>query len=37
LDSRAKDKKRAAMLKKASPDSKYQYCDSNGVCFVTVD
>ncbi len=37
LDSRAKDRKRAEMLKKAAPDSKYQYCDSNGVCFVTLD
>lgn len=37
LDSRAKDRKRAAMLKNAAPGSKYQYCDSNGVCFVTLD
>ena len=37
LDTRRKDIKRAEMLKKAAPDSKYQYSDSNGVCFVTLD
>jgi catechol 2,3-dioxygenase-like lactoylglutathione lyase family enzyme len=37
LDSREKDRRRAAMLKKAAPHSKYQYCDINGVCFVTAD
>ncbi len=37
LDMRKKDIKRAEMLKKAAPDSKYQYSDSNGVCFVTLD
>jgi hypothetical protein len=25
------------MLQRAAPDSKYQYCDNNGVCFVTAD
>jgi len=37
LDTRKKDIRRAEMLKKAAPDSKYQYSDSNGVCFVTID
>lgn len=37
LDTRKKDIRRAKMLKKAAPDSKYQYSDSNGVCFVTID
>jgi len=37
LDTRKKDLRRAEMLKKAAPDSKYQYSDSNGVCFVTID
>tara|TARA_Y100001936_G_scaffold169092_1_gene165291 strand:- start:7949 stop:8782 length:834 start_codon:yes stop_codon:yes gene_type:complete len=37
LDTREKDIRRAEMLKKAAPDSKYQYSDSNGVCFVTID
>jgi len=37
LDTRKKDLRRAEMLKKAAPTSKYQYSDSNGVCFVTID
>jgi catechol 2,3-dioxygenase-like lactoylglutathione lyase family enzyme len=37
LDTRKKDLRRAEMLKKAAPNSKYQYSDSNGVCFVTID
>lgn len=37
LDGREKDRKRVAQLRRAAPDSKYQYCDSNGVCFVTSD
>ena len=37
LDSRDEDRRRADMLKKAAPDSKYQYCDLNGTCFVTMD
>jgi len=37
LDSREEDRRRADMLQKASPDSKYQYCDLNGVCFVTTE
>ncbi|MBT5047334.1 MAG: hypothetical protein HOM58_02440 [Rhodospirillaceae bacterium] len=37
LDSRPEDRKKAALLKKAAPDSKYQYCDMNGTCFVTLD
>ena len=37
LEDREVDRRRAAMLRKAAPDSKYQYCDSNGVCFVTLD
>lgn len=37
LDKRKKDLRRAEMLKKAAPTSKYQYSDSNGVCFVTID
>jgi predicted enzyme related to lactoylglutathione lyase len=37
LDTRKKDLRRAEMLKKAAPASKYQYSDSNGVCFVTID
>ena len=37
LDGREKDRSRAAMLRRAAPDSKYQYSDSNGVCFVVAD
>lgn len=37
LDKRDEDVKKAALLKKTAPHSKYQYCDSNGVCFVTAD
>ena len=37
LDTRKKDLRRVEMLKKAAPTSKYQYSDSNGVCFVTID
>jgi len=37
LDGRAEDRRRATMLKRAAPGSKYQYCDNNGVCFVTAD
>lgn len=37
LGSRDEDRRRAEMLKKAAPESKYQYCDLNGVCFVTLD
>jgi len=34
LDGRDVDIKRAEQLKRAAPDSKYQYCDLNGMCFV---
>jgi catechol 2,3-dioxygenase-like lactoylglutathione lyase family enzyme len=37
LDSRDEDRRKAALLKKAAPASKYQYSDLNGVCFVTSD
>ena len=37
LDGRPEDRRRAEMLQRAAPDSKYQYCDNNGVCFVTAD
>ena len=37
LDGREEDRRRAEMLRRAAPDSKYQYCDNNGVCFVTAD
>ena len=37
LDDREDDRRRAEMLRKAAPESKYQYCDSNGTCFVTAD
>ena len=37
LDGREEDRNKAALLKKTSPDSKYQYCDMNGMCFVTMD
>ena len=37
LEGREEDRRKAAMLKRAAPDSKYQYCDLNGVCFVTLD
>ncbi|MDA0991913.1 MAG: hypothetical protein O3A51_14330 [Verrucomicrobia bacterium] len=37
LDNRAEDRRRAEMLRKAAPTSKYQYCDSNSTCFVTGD
>ena len=37
LDGREEDRKKAEMLRKAAPGSKYQYCDLNGVCFVTAD
>lgn len=37
LDGRKKDRQRAAQLRRAAPDSKYQYCDANGVCFVVAD
>ena len=37
LDRREEDRKKAEMLKKAAPDSKYQYCDMNGTCFVTAE
>ncbi|MDA1326149.1 MAG: VOC family protein [Proteobacteria bacterium] len=37
LNSREEDRRRAEMLRKAAPESKYQYCDSNGACFVTGD
>jgi len=37
LDGPEEDRKKAEMLKKAAPESKYQYCDLNGVCFVTMD
>jgi hypothetical protein len=37
LDSRDEDRRRAEMLKKLAPDSKYQYCDLSGTCFVTAD
>jgi catechol 2,3-dioxygenase-like lactoylglutathione lyase family enzyme len=37
LDDRPEDRKKAELLKRAAPDSKYQYCDMNGTCFVTAD
>ncbi len=37
LESREEDRRRAEMLRNAAPDSKYQNCDSNGTCFVTVE
>jgi catechol 2,3-dioxygenase-like lactoylglutathione lyase family enzyme len=37
LEGRAEDRKKADLLKKTAPDSKYQYCDLNGTCFVTLD
>jgi len=37
LGSREEDARWAEMLKQAAPESKYQYCDLNGVSFVTSD
>ena len=37
LDRREEDRKKAALLKKAAPNSRYQYCDMNGTCFVTAE
>ena len=37
LESRDEDRKKAEMLRKLAPHSKYQYCDLNGTCFVTTD
>ena len=37
LEGREEDRRRAAMLRQAAPESKYQYCDFNGTCFVTAD
>ena len=37
LNNRPEDRKKAALLKRTAPDSKYQYCDMNGTCFVTID
>jgi hypothetical protein len=37
LDRRPEDRKKAELLKRAAPNSKYQYCDMNGTCFVTSD
>jgi catechol 2,3-dioxygenase-like lactoylglutathione lyase family enzyme len=37
LDGRDVDKKRADMMKKAAPNSKYHYCDLNGMCFAVMD
>lgn len=37
LEDRAEDRRKKELLKRAAPDSQYQYCDRNGVCFVTYD
>jgi predicted enzyme related to lactoylglutathione lyase len=37
LDSREEDRKKSELLQRAAPNSKYQYCDMNGTCFVTAD
>ena len=37
LDSREEHRDKTVLLKKAAPDSKYQYSDMNGTCFVTAD
>ncbi len=37
LEDREEDRNWAAALKAAAPDSTYQYCDLNGVSFVTFD
>lgn len=37
LDGRDADRRKQALLQRAAPDSRYQYCDANGVCFVTID
>ena len=37
LEDREEDRNRAKHMKQIAPDSKYQYCDMNGTCFVTND
>ena len=37
LEGREEDRNRAKHMKQIAPDSKYQYCDMNGTCFVTND
>ena len=37
LDGRKQDIARRDQLRRAAPHSRYQYCDANGVCFVTID
>lgn len=37
LENREEDRNRAKHMKQIAPESKYQYCDMNGTCFVTND
>jgi catechol 2,3-dioxygenase-like lactoylglutathione lyase family enzyme len=37
LENREEDRNREKHMKQIAPDSKYQYCDMNGTCFVTND
>ena len=37
LEDREEDRNRAKHMKQIAPESKYQYCDMNGTCFVTND
>lgn len=37
LEGRDEDRRRAEQLKRAAPDSKFHYCDLNGMCFVVAD
>jgi catechol 2,3-dioxygenase-like lactoylglutathione lyase family enzyme len=37
LEDREEDRNRAKHMKKIASNSKYQYCDMNGTCFVTND
>jgi catechol 2,3-dioxygenase-like lactoylglutathione lyase family enzyme len=37
LENRPEDRRKKELLQKAAPDSQYQYCDRNGVCFVTIE
>ena len=37
LKDREEDRNRAKQMKQIAPDSKHQYCDMNGTCFVIND